>query len=350
MDYGRVMYLTYLIKNDVSGRSGVLKEIYERAVRESDSFRELLDLRQECLFFENGIGESMAKEADLLLESIFREPGKGPDTLEQMHRLTRGIRREEARSLEILRGGDLTESRVSVIRRTDAEIYGQMLDRLASVFTFVILISGKRSVLSTVRWNPEHSINEKLRLLNQELIGSVLGSAEEIPFWRIVRRDNTERLRFCDSLYNLEWIPYQQYLSGIRGMTPLRENVYVCEEMEKEKSEGTVYLGMGRITSCHTEECMQRLQQEPLVREEKLITVTDEAARRCVETGLYPTLDAVTDGALYAVSPDRAVSLLNQMAAARRITERREKGICLFCGTPVTGRLVCPGHLRVERI
>lgn len=350
MDYGRVMYLTYLIKNDVSGRSGVLKEIYERAVRESDSFRELSKLRQECLFFENGMGESLAREADRLLEAVFKEPGRGPDTLEQMHRLTKGIHREEVRSLAVLRGLDLTESRVSVVRKADAEIYGEMLDLLAAVFAFMILISGKQSVLSTVRWNPEHSLNEKCRLLNQEWIGSVLGCAKDIPFWKIVRRNNPERLRFCDSLYELEWISDQEYRSESRKMTPLRENVYAYGEMEKECSEGTVYLGMGRIVSCHAAECMKRMQQEPLVREEELVTVTDEAAGRCTETALYPALDAVADGAFYAVSPDRAVSLLNQMAAARRIKERRDKGICLFCGAPASGRLICPGHLRVERV
>ncbi len=350
MDYGRVMYLAYMIKNDVSGRSGALKEIYEKAVRESDSFRELMALRNGCLFFENGSGESLAKEADRLLEAVFREPGKGPDLLEQMHRLVKGIHREEARSLEVLKACGLTGQRAGVVRKEDAEAYGQMLDLLASVFLFMLLLSGRRSVLGTVRWNREHSLNEKLKLLNEELIRSVLDDQSEMPFWRIVRTGNTERIRFSDSRFGLEWISYQQYLSASREMTVLRDNVYVNPEIEKEVKQGTVYMGMGNIVSCGARECLEHLQQYPLAREEELSTVTRQAAARCREAGLFAAMNAVADGMAYSVSPARAVSLLNQMEEARRILFRKQGGLCLFCGAPSGERLVCPGHLRVEHI
>lgn len=350
MDYGRVMYLTNFIKNDVSGRELPLKSIYEKAVRESDSYRELEELKRSRVFFDNGVGGKLSRDCDELLEAVFKEPQKGSDILKKMKILVKSIKLEEQRSLEVLKAAEITNAGVGVLQRDMDEQYGQMLNILVSSLVFMLLISGETGYISHLRWNDQDSLNGKLALINNEIMGSLLRCSENVLFWRIVKTREDNRIRFCDYRYRLEYISYDDFLRHTEEMKALNDNLYVDVEAEKEELHKVVYAGMGNIVSCTAKNCMNSLSERALVMDDYFGAVTEEAAVACKTLSIVHLLAILSEGKEFAVSPWKAAELLNQMANAREIHDRRERGQCLICKKQISSGMVCFEHFRMERL
>ena len=102
MDYSGVIYLTNFIKNEINDREDKLGSIYEDAVRNSDSFKELDELTKRLVFFDNGVGGILFREYKELMKNVFAEPENGQGYLERMSNLTKDILAEEERSKNVL--------------------------------------------------------------------------------------------------------------------------------------------------------------------------------------------------------------------------------------------------------
>ncbi|MBR1865050.1 MAG: hypothetical protein IJ801_00930 [Lachnospiraceae bacterium] len=350
MDYGQVMYLTNFIKNDVSGKEDQLRSIYERAVRESDSYRELEEIRRNLVFFDHGAGASLSRECDHLLEAVWKEPQNGPDILNKMKSLVNSIRAEEKRSVEVLKACEMTAAGVSVLERELNQQYGDMLNILASSLVFMLLISGETGRIHSLRWNDCDSLNVKLDIINNEILRGLLRSSSDVLFWRITKRPDGNRLRFCDFRYQLEYISYDYYVRHTKELKMLNDNLYVDEAAEQTNLYSVVYAGMGNIVSCRARDCINSLSGCAVGMDDSFGQVTEEAAAACETRSILCLLALMSDGRVFAVSPEKATDLLNQMANAREIHDRRQHGQCLFCKKPLSAGTVCPEHFNIERL
>lgn len=350
MDYGQVMYLTNFIKNDVSGREDQLRSIYERAVRESDSYRELEEIRRNLVFFDYGAGASLSRECEHLLEAIWKEPQNGPDILNKMKSLVHSIRMEEQRSVEVLKACEMTAAGVSVLGRDVNQQYGDMLNILASSMVFVLLVSGETGWLHSLRWNHCDSLNVKLDIINNEILRGLLNGSSDVLFWRMVKKPDGNRLRFCDFRYQMEYISYDDYIRHTKELKACNDNLYVDEEAERTDSYKVVYAGMGNIVSCRARDCIDSLSSNSIALDDSFGRVSEETAVACETYSLLSLLENMSGGRVFAVSPEKATDLLNQMVNAREIHDRRQHGLCLFCKKPLSSGTVCPEHFNIERV
>lgn len=348
MDYGHVMYLTNFIKNDVSGREKQLKEIYGKAVRESGSYQELVELKNSMVFFDNGIGATLCRECDHLLETIYREPEHGPELLERMKSLSGNIRAEEQRSMEALKNPDSDMTGVSVLLKDMERQYGEMLNVQASVLVYMLLITGNRSDLNGLRWNNGNSINVKRDLLEHEIMDRLLTCSSDMLFWKISRIQEGNKLRFCDFRYRLEYISYDAYLDYAGKLKKLNDNLYVDEDAENADTSNVVYVGMGNVISCRAVECIRKLSKSAVVRDEYFGQVSEENVIACKRLSLLTLLEGMADGKLFVVSPAKACALMNQLANGREILNKKRQGLCLFCGKKLPSGLVCQEHFHTH--
>lgn len=316
MDYGQILYLTNFIKNDVSDREDKLRSIYENAVKESDSFIELQQMRKVLVFYDNGVGASLAKECDALLDAVFSDPANGPETLDKMGRLVKDIQAEESRSMDVLESFGKKDEGVSVLSKDVSIIYGEMLNILASSVIFYLMISKDMDSIHELRWNDNNSLNAKLNIINNEMVVKLCDCPEDIFFWKIIRVKDENRLKFSDVRYKLEYISYDDYRSYKKHMQQLRANLYGADSVHGDNESGVLYTGMGNIVPCSVKDCIKRL----------------------------------TGGELIIVNPETVCDMMNQAANTRVITSRKRKGLCLFCGREISGKMVCPEHFKIERV
>ena len=354
MDHTDVIYLTNFIKNEVDGREDKLKSIYVSAVRDSDSYKSLDHIRKELVFFDNGVGGALFRESNDLMRRVFDEPEKGQELLNRMKNLAKDIRQEETRSVKVLESlgtnGDLMQS-VGVLRKEVNDRYGEMLNVLASSMVYVLLVTGGTADINGLRWNDDNSLNVKLNLLNNEILPRIAGSASHVYLWKITRVQDDKSIRFCDYRYKLEYISYEEYRMCCTQMRRLSDNIYVNESMSVSESPGIVYAGMGNVVGCSSSDCIHRLSQGVLVKDDYFGAVTEEVAVNCRDNLITAVPELMSEGKMFVISPSKACDMLNQYINAREIHNRKTRGQCLICKKHITSGLVCRGHFKThERV
>lgn len=365
MDYTGVMYLTNFIRNELDDREDKLGSIYKNAVQSSDSFIELDELRKRLVFFDNGVGGTLFRECKELMQKIFEEPDRGQELLGQMKNLTKDILAEEERSKLVLHdfvrieapsetlGNESASFRetVGVLDRKTNDIYGDMLNKLASAIVYVLLVTGGPARINGLRWNEGNSLNVKLNIINSEMLPRLIDGQLPSIFWRIVRVQDDKAIRFCDYRYQIEYISYDDYLMYKKLFKPLNDNLFVDNQMLAAGACRTVFAGMGNLVGCSIHDCIARLSEGVLVKDDYFGTVTEENAAACRDNSIVTLLNLMSQGKLYVVSPAKACGLLNQYVNAREIHLRKNKGQCLICGKQISGRLVCREHFKThERV
>lgn len=316
MDYGNILYLTNFIKNDVSDREKELSLIYEKAVKESESFIALSQMKQVLRFFDNGKGVSLYRDCNLLLNSIFDDPSNGPETLKKMRALVDEIRAEEERSMDVLESFGKSGECISVISKEVCDIYGDMLNVLAHSFIYFMLVSEGEKSISELRWNDDNSLNVKLGILNDEILKKMYEYKSGAFFWKIETKPDDNRIRFSDFRYKFEYISYDEYNEYRKKMKRLRINLYADNEVDKHIGNKVLYVGMGNIVPCEVRDIIERLK----------------------------------DKSIMVVSPMMVCDLMNQTENAGIIFKRKRLGQCLFCGKEIAGKTVCSEHFKIERI
>lgn len=354
MDHTGVMYLTNFIKNEVDDREDKLRDIYEKAVRDSDSYKELEGIRKQLVFFDNGVGGTLFREGNDLMHRVFDEPENGQELFGRMRNLTKDIRLEEARSMQVLKSpvklGDSSQT-VGVLEKEINDEYGSMLNILASSMIYTLLVTGGTADINGLRWNDDNSLNVKLNLINNEILPRLINSSSDVYLWKLTRVQDDKRIRFCDFRYKLDYISYADYRMYVSNMSRLSDNIYMDEQLGCSDSCGVVYVGMGNIVGCNSDDCVKRLSEGVLVKDDYFGAVTEELAAACDKNLITALPELMSEGRMYVVTPAKICNLMNQYINARQIHNRRLKGQCLVCGKQITSGLVCRGHFKThERV
>ena len=351
MDQTGVIYLTNFIKNEVDNREDKLKDIYTKAVRDSDSFKNLNALRKRLVFFDNGVGGTLFAECNDLMKRIFTEPENGQDILAKMNNLTKDILVEESRSMGVLDDFEAPGITVGVLEKSVNERYGSMLNILASSIIFTLLVSGGTGFINGLRWNDNNSLNVKLNIIKSEMLPRLDDDSFGPVFWRIVRIQDDKSIRFCDFRYQIEYISYDDYLMYKQLFKPLNDNLYVDEHVLNSGAFRTVFAGMGNVVTCNSLNCIKRLSEGVLVKDDYFKAVTEETASVCKDGLITTLLEFMAEGKMYIVTPAKVCGLLNQYANAREIYYRKKSGQCLICKKSVDKRLICRDHFKThERV
>ncbi|MBR1598436.1 MAG: hypothetical protein IJ661_05995 [Lachnospiraceae bacterium] len=346
MDYLGVMYLANFIKNEVDDRQEAIDGIYKNAVQESESFKELEELKNRIIFFDNGAGGTLFKECNELMRDIYASPDNNRDILYRMKNLAKDIRTEEARSMKVLE--ELGADGLCLVDKETGDRFGKALNILASSLIYMLLITEGAAGIDGLSWNGNNSLNVKLAALNNDILGRLSGSATDIFFWKMMRAQDDRTISFCGYRYQVEYISYEEYLAGKEAMKPIGDNLYMAGFVAEEDALQTVYVGMGNIVPCRARECIERLKDNRLVKDDYFGQVTEEVAAYN-DKGLLNLLEIMSEGKMYVVSPRKACDLMNQFVNAREIHYRKRRGLCLFCGRKLISGLVCKGHFDTHK-
>ncbi len=316
MDYGNILYLTNFIKNDVTDREEELRLIYEKAVKESESYIALSQMKQVLSFFDNGSGARLLEECDGLLSTIFDDPANGPEILGKMRMLVQEIQAEEERSMEVLESLGKEGRGLSVVSKEINALYGEMLNDLAHSFIYYLLVTDGEDSISELRWNDDNSLNVKLNIFNDEILARIKESESEVFCWKIERETDDHKIKFSNIRYRFDYISYDEYDSYRKCMDRLHTNLYADRNSIKGTDDQIMYVGMGNIIPCDIKDVVERLE----------------------------------NNSVFVVSPRTVCDLMNEFENARVIYGRQRAGKCLFCGKDITGNMVCPEHFKIERI
>ncbi len=350
MDYYKILYFVNIIKNDCSEKEGQLKEIYDRAIRESDSYIELRELKERYSYFDNGIGRLINEESDELLNSVFKEPSKGEEILLKMKSVIETIHLEIKNSQELLEFPGILTNSVSVLESSSVSEYSKMLDVVASAAIYIFVVLGSVNVFSIINWNNNNTINRKLDVLEHDMLKKLVYEKKPLFFWKIVREHVNSVFRFADYRYRVIYISYDEYLNQISGSNRLNANLYVETGMEQNDIAGTVYLGMGNIVSCSPQNCIEQLAGKGIVIDTNIRKINANDIEIIKGESLLRILKFLSDGNNFSISPDMAVSFLNEYINGKVIIKRQNNKECLFCGKLINQGSVCRNHFNIERV
>lgn len=347
MNTKSVLYLIELLKKNTLGEEEALKDIYLKAVSDSDEYLELINNLENNLFF--GVtGKSIQEEGNRYVKEVRQNPDNVMELMKEIQQFNELVESDikKGKSRIEYPGSFLEE--INIVEKNKIEIYDLFFSQLASVITYIIAMEEGFEGLNNLFWKADSGLTNKIHSINNTFLPKLLSIDNSLQPWAIYKVLNKNDIKFCPYEYQLKYISSEQYeelinRSDYKLVMPMKYgNARVFGE---DVVDVPIYCGKGNFVSSNPLEAIDLLHLG--------VVTKPKNPNSSMTYNKAPFIDVLIKTISYKsaciFSPQSITSVLNQWDNSLYIQKNINNHKCLLCGEPLNYGTVCQSHFSFRR-
>jgi len=347
MDTKKVIFFLDILRNNTTGYSDELANLYKKALDENDSVENLKILLEEVSYY-GGLGESFYTEGKNLINKLYASPSDALDVLPDIEQCTERINSQIKLSQSVLKSIYPSTENITVIKNKDIITYFEAYKMIANVCVYLFCLYEGIDTGKYLQWNDNGGIRDMANLVNKTYLPLLLSIKRPNESWVIRRRKLGGKALFGGDAFYISYENTKKVndLCNLLHKEPMGTHAFLnIDAYESQQNDVPFCWGIGNLISFSPADSLLYLQKD--------IVKTVKAPTKDLFTKKMPTpikcLEKVSEGKPFCISPEELTKLLNQWVIGKEIEDRKSTHNCLFCNRYVKGnKLICDSHFDSE--